>query len=199
MLLGLSKKTSVGGLPIIWICCISHELILLTAVWDHNPAWGIFQCGSSQILSGLLGRQGYMMISFVQEKITDAAADATSCWTWWNIEHEGCGGAYFWNSNLDKQIEEIAKSFSSLQKVWHNPPTHQPWEFPQKPWHHVDITFAGPVKDQMFFLIVLYMSSTTTDKTIDPLQRFSHHPWSFERLGYKGHRPKSREPVFTPV
>lgn len=53
--------------------------------------------------------------------------------------------SYFWWPNMDKQIEEIAKSCSSCHKVRNNPPLAplHPWEFPQDPWHRVHIDFAG--------------------------------------------------------
>ena len=88
--------------------------------------------------------------------------------------------SYFWWPNMDKQIEEIAKSCSSCHKVRNNPPLAplHPWEFPQEPWHRVHIDFAGPYEDRMFLVAVdahskwpevTIMKSTTTEKTIEAL------------------------------
>ena len=87
--------------------------------------------------------------------------------------------SYFWWPNMDKQIEEIAKSCSSCHKVRNNPPLAlHPWEIPQEPWHHVHIDFAGLYEDRMFLVAVdahskwpevTIMKSTTTEKTIEAL------------------------------
>ncbi len=93
--------------------------------------------------------------------------------------------SYFWWPGMDKQIEEMA-TCSSCHKIRNNPPLapFHLWEFPQEPWHHVHIDFAGPLEDRMFLVVVdahskwpevAIMRTTTTEKTIKKLgEVFSH-------------------------
>lgn len=58
--------------------------------------------------------------------------------------------SYFWWPGMNKQIEEMATTCPSCHKVRNNRPPAplHPWEFPQEPWHCVQIDFAGPLEDK---------------------------------------------------
>ncbi|KAF7646573.1 hypothetical protein LDENG_00185510 [Lucifuga dentata] len=113
--------------------------------------------------------------------------------------------SYFWWPGMDGQIEEVAKTCSSCQKVRNNPPVAplHPWDFPQEPWHRVHIDFAGPVENRMFLVAVdahskwpevAIMRSTTTEKTIEKLgEIFSHFGSPLQLVSDNGPQLVSQE------
>lgn len=89
--------------------------------------------------------------------------------------------SYFWWPGLDAEIEEEAKicpDCQNLRKMPQTAPLH-PWEFPEEPWQRVHIDFAGPLENNMFFVMVdahskwpevAIMKNTTSEKTIEELR-----------------------------
>ena len=61
-----------------------------------------------------------------------------------------------WWLNLDKIIEDVAKSCVACTSVKTGPPTApmHPWKWPAKPWQRIHIDFAGPFLGKSFMLIV---------------------------------------------
>jgi len=51
--------------------------------------------------------------------------------------------SYFWWTGLDKQIEELGKSCQANQANPAAAPLH-PWIWPDTPWKHIHVDFAGP-------------------------------------------------------
>ena len=111
--------------------------------------------------------------------------------------------SYFcWWSGLDKAIEEMGKSCHSYQANQPNPsvaPLH-PWVWPDSPWKHVYVDFAGPFQGHTFFIAVdayskwpevVAMSSTTSEKTIDVLRTM------FAQHGLPEHLVSDNGPQFT--
>ena len=78
---------------------------------------------------------------------------------------------------IDKQLEEVAKSCVRCQSVKSKPaiaPLH-PWLWSSRPWQRIHMDFAGPFKGKMFLILidrhskwpeVIEMSTTTSEKTI---------------------------------
>lgn len=87
--------------------------------------------------------------------------------------------SYLWWPNLNQQIETVIKSCVTCQAARNVPavaPLH-PWTWPSKPWHRINIAFAGPFCGRMFvdahsrWPEVLEMKSTTSTATIQELRR----------------------------
>ena len=98
--------------------------------------------------------------------------------------------SYMWWPCLDKAIERLARSCKACQAVKHAPAVAplRPWSWPSRPWERVHVDFTGPIQGTMLFVLVdahskwpeVYpMSSTTSEKTIDMLNR------SFQHMGYQ--------------
>lgn len=95
--------------------------------------------------------------------------------------------SHVWWSQLDGEVEEMARSCASCQAVKNAPPAAplHPWVWPSSPWQRVHIDFAGPFQGKMFFVAidahskwpeVYEMSSTTVTKTIAVLRHiFASH------------------------
>ena len=90
--------------------------------------------------------------------------------------------SYMWWPGLDKSIENKARSCSLCQAVRHQPPVAplHPWCWPEKPWQHIHVDFAGPFQGTMFLVTVdahskwpevSMMSFTTVSKTMDVLRQ----------------------------
>ena len=65
--------------------------------------------------------------------------------------------SYLWWPYLDYGIESVVKEGTTCQHKLKSPseaPIHNPWEWPNEPWsrHHID--YAGPIHNQMMFIIV---------------------------------------------
>ena len=90
--------------------------------------------------------------------------------------------SYMWWPQIDKQLEEAAKSCVRCQAVKSKPavaPLH-PWLWPSRPWQRIHVDFAGPFKGKMFLILVdghskwpevIEMSTTTSEKTIEVLRQ----------------------------
>ena len=90
--------------------------------------------------------------------------------------------SHVWWPDLDRHIEEKAKSCRSCQEVRPAPakaPLH-PWAWPTKPWQRVHLDFAGPINGKMLLIVtdaqskwpeVCIMASTTAEKTIEELRK----------------------------
>ena len=91
--------------------------------------------------------------------------------------------SYFWWIGLDKDIENLGKSCESCQAVKANPtaePLH-PRVWPDAPWTHIHVDYAGQFLTEMFFILVdahskwpevPVMNSTTSQSTIEALRTF---------------------------
>ena len=88
--------------------------------------------------------------------------------------------SYFWWSDLDKDIEDLAKSCSACQANKSAPAVAllHPWIWPDAPWKRIHVDFAGQFHGKMFFIIVdahskwpevVMMSSTTSQSTMEAL------------------------------
>ena len=64
--------------------------------------------------------------------------------------------SYVWWPGLDKDLEELSKSCSERLAHRANPPIAElhPWEWPNSPWHRLDVDYAGPVNGHYFLIIV---------------------------------------------
>ena len=89
--------------------------------------------------------------------------------------------SYFWWIGLDKDIKNLGKSCESCQAVKWNPTAASlhPWVWPDAPWTHVHVDYAGLFFGKMFFIVVdahskwpevLVMNSTTSQSTIEALR-----------------------------
>jgi len=90
--------------------------------------------------------------------------------------------SYLWWPNIDREIEQVTKLCPSCQAATNAlavAPLH-PWVWPSKPWHRLNVDFAGPFFGQMFFIVVdahsqwpevIEMKKTTAVATIQELRR----------------------------
>ena len=80
-----------------------------------------------------------------------------------------------WWPNMDRSIEDLAKSCPDCQAVGKAPPVAplQPWEWPSRVFQCLHIDFAGPFQGSMFLVVVdayskwpfvSVMQSTTVEK-----------------------------------
>ena len=105
-------------------------------------------------------------------------------------------------SAMDKDIEHVTKTCTSCQqnKNAPTPASLHPWTWPEKPWQHIHIDFAGPFMGTSFLVIVdshskwpevFEMSTTTTTKTITKLRDL------FARFGIPEQVVSDNGPQFT--
>jgi len=61
-----------------------------------------------------------------------------------------------WRSNLDKEIEDSVSSCNACQLCRYLPPIAplHPWSWPDRPWSRIYMNYAGPIGNQMFFVVV---------------------------------------------
>jgi len=61
-----------------------------------------------------------------------------------------------WWPNLDKEIEDLVSSCNACQSSRSLPPVAplHPWSWPDKPWSRIHMDYAGPVNNQMLFVVV---------------------------------------------
>ena len=61
-----------------------------------------------------------------------------------------------WWPEIDKQIEEKAKSCNACQTNRNTPELAlvHPWEWPDKPWSRIHVDCVGPFLNRMFLLII---------------------------------------------
>ena len=87
-----------------------------------------------------------------------------------------------WWPNMDRSIEDLAKSCPDCQAVGKAPPVAplQQWEWPSRVFQRLHIDFAGPFQGSMFLVVVdayskwpfvSVMQSTTVEKTIEELRQ----------------------------
>ncbi|XP_039303912.1 uncharacterized protein K02A2.6-like [Solenopsis invicta] len=96
---------------------------------------------------------------------------------------------FIWWPNMDKEIEELARSCTNCCSNRPDPPSAplHPWQFPEKPWQRLHIDLAGPLQNRMFLIIMdahtkwpeVYdmKTDTTSKKVIEKLRD------SFVRFG----------------
>ena len=89
--------------------------------------------------------------------------------------------SHVWWPNLDKQLEESAKSCTACQaskKLPFKAPLH-PWARPEAPWQCIHIDYAGPFMGKMMLIVtdahskwpeVTLMTSTAAIRTIAVLR-----------------------------
>ncbi|XP_011858075.1 PREDICTED: uncharacterized protein K02A2.6-like [Vollenhovia emeryi] len=72
------------------------------------------------------------------------------------VKMKGLARQYIWWPNMDKEIEDIAKSCTSCCASRPDPPSAplHPWQFPEKPWQRLHIDLAGPLQNRMFLIIM---------------------------------------------
>ena len=97
--------------------------------------------------------------------------------------------SYVWWPNIDNAIENTVSTCDICQSMRNEPAkshTH-PWTYPSHAWSRIHVDFAGPISNQMYFVIVdayskypevIKMSSTTSEATINVLRCV------FSRFGY---------------
>ncbi|XP_011708369.1 PREDICTED: uncharacterized protein K02A2.6-like [Wasmannia auropunctata] len=63
---------------------------------------------------------------------------------------------FMWWSKMDKEIEDFPKSCINCCSSRSDPPSAplHPWQFPEKPWQRLHIDLAGPLQNNMFFIIM---------------------------------------------
>ncbi len=98
------------------------------------------------------------------------------------VKTKALARSYLWWPNIDREIEEVTRSCQSCQAARNSPavaPLH-PWLWPSKPWHRINIDFAGPFCGRMFLVVVdahsrwpevIEMKSTTAVATIQELRK----------------------------
>ena len=66
------------------------------------------------------------------------------------------GRSYVWWPKMDKDLEELVKRCETCQDHRKQPPSAplHPWEYPDGPWKHVHIDYAGPVDGNMLLIVV---------------------------------------------
>ena len=64
--------------------------------------------------------------------------------------------SYVWWPQLDRDLEEVVKTCNPCQLARDSPAPVplQPWEWPQRPWTHLHIHFAGPFLGHMYLVLV---------------------------------------------
>ena len=89
--------------------------------------------------------------------------------------------SYVWWPNIDNAIENTVSTCDICQSMRNEPAkshTH-PWTYPSHAWSRIHVDFAGPISNQMYFVIVdayskypevIKMSSTTSEATINVLR-----------------------------
>lgn len=63
---------------------------------------------------------------------------------------------FIWWPNMDKEIQDIVKSYSSCYANRFDPPSASlhPWQFPKRPWQRLHIDLARPLQNRMFLIIM---------------------------------------------
>ena len=97
--------------------------------------------------------------------------------------------SYVWWPNIDNAIENTVSTCGICQSMRNEPAkshTH-PWTYPSHAWSRIHVDFAGPISNQMYFVIVdayskypevIKMASTTSEATNNVLCCV------FSRFGY---------------
>ena len=87
---------------------------------------------------------------------------------------------YVWWPNLNTQLENTVSCCEKCQAVQSTPakaPLH-PWQWPDRPWSHIHIDYAGLFLNKMFLVIidahskwmeVIPVSNATTTVTVEKL------------------------------
>ena len=69
---------------------------------------------------------------------------------------KGLARSYVWWPHIDADIEALVKRCNQCQSSHPSPPTvpMHPWEWPEQPWEHIHIDYAGPFMGKMFLLVI---------------------------------------------
>ncbi|XP_018578593.1 uncharacterized protein K02A2.6 [Anoplophora glabripennis] len=89
--------------------------------------------------------------------------------------------SYIWWPNIDKDIENMAKScIPCLSNKVAPPKAHlTPWPLETKVWNRIHIDFCGPIRNKMFLIIIdayskwlecIEMKTMTTEETIEKMR-----------------------------
>lgn len=64
--------------------------------------------------------------------------------------------SFFWWPNIDRDVEQLVKSCEACLSALPSPPKAPviSWESTEEPWSRLHIDYAGPFKDQYFFVII---------------------------------------------
>jgi len=93
---------------------------------------------------------------------------------------------YAWWPNLDTDMERCVRHCAPCESTRSTRAKTllHPWEWPTKPWHRVQLDYAGPINSQMVLIITDAHSrwidayathGTTSAGTIEKLRRFATH------------------------
>ena len=97
------------------------------------------------------------------------------------IRMKSIARSYMWWPQINKQLENVAKSCVHCQEIKSKPvvaPLHS-WLWPSRPWQRIHVDFARPFRGKTFLILVdghskwpevIEMSTTTSEKTIEVLQ-----------------------------
>ena len=87
---------------------------------------------------------------------------------------------HVWWPNLDQQIETLVKECLECQfQQPEAPKVSNAWIWPNKPWTHIHVDFAGPFENSMFLIVVdthskwmkvMKMEGTSLGSTINALR-----------------------------
>ena len=91
------------------------------------------------------------------------------------------GRSYVWWPNIDNAIENTVSTCDICQSMRNEPAKSHtyPWTCPSHAWSRIHVDFAGPISNQMYFVMVdayskypevIKMSSTTSEATINVLR-----------------------------
>ena len=96
------------------------------------------------------------------------------------VKMKALARCHIWWPGIDQEIERATKNCKGCTLTKQNPkltPVH-PWEYPEGPWKHVHIDFAGPMEGKHFMVVVdafskwpevAIMQDTTTETMLDQL------------------------------
>ena len=65
--------------------------------------------------------------------------------------------SFVWWPGLDKALEDKVKACEHCQHSQHLPAMApiQPWEWPERPWSRLHVDYAGPLRGEHMFLVVV--------------------------------------------
>ena len=69
---------------------------------------------------------------------------------------KGLACSYDWWPYIDDDTEAQVKQCNQCQSSHYFPPIvpMHPWEWPEHPWVHIHIDYAGPFMGKMFLLVI---------------------------------------------
>lgn len=110
--------------------------------------------------------------------------------------------SYVWWPGIDIQVQQLVKTCQTCQQTQRAPgPSHlHSWKWPESPWQHIHVDFAGPFEGHMYLVVVnahskwpevCVMYSTTSAKSIQVLRKL------FSRYGLPEVLVSDNGPQFT--